>query len=89
MLESLLPLMRFCVLGDLVKHFGHEPFSLELTMDIKVFLNLDNSKDRLTLETFALIFVVWVIGVLVSLLALVAELTVFKRNNSAKEKNLN
>ena len=46
-------------------------------MDPKIFLNLDDSMQKLTLETFSLIFVVWIVGVLTSLIALAAEITVF------------
>ena len=48
-------------------------------MDPKIFLNLDDSMQKLTLETFSLIFVVWIVGVLTSLIVLAAEITVFNR----------
>jgi hypothetical protein len=54
-------------------------------MDSKIFRNLDDSKEKLSLETFSLIFVVWIVGVLTSMLVLAAELLTFKRKVGAKK----
>jgi hypothetical protein len=67
-------------------HFAHHPIPLELTMDENIFFLVDDSKAKLTLEPFILIFVVLVVGVGLGLIALLAEMIFFKRGEEKKTK---
>jgi hypothetical protein len=65
--------------GGLIDHFAHQPLFLELTMDYDVFTVIDDSKDKLTLETFVVIFIVWLVGIISGLSCLLVELFCFKQ----------
>ncbi len=55
-------------------------------MDENIFFLVDDSKAKLTLEPFILIFVVLVVGVGLGLIALLAEMIFFKRGEEKKTK---
>ena len=66
--------------GGLIYHFGHEPFFLELTMDNSLFTTVDESKDKLSLETFVVIFIVWIVGILLAIISHLVEVCYYKRS---------
>jgi hypothetical protein len=68
--------------GGLIYHYWHEPLYLDLTIDPSVFTYVDDSKEKLSLETFLLIFIVWAVGMGIGILSLLAEIINFwfKRN---------
>ena len=66
--------------GGLIKHYWDDPLYLEQTMSVKTFTFYDDSKDKLTLDTFFLTFVFLGSGMVLSLLALLVEILVFKYN---------
>jgi hypothetical protein len=67
------------MLGGLLYHFAHEPMFLELTMDDDVFYKLDDSKELLTMETFSLIFIIWLAGMGLGFVAMLAEIYFYKK----------
>ena len=72
--------------GGLIQHFWNDPLYLEQTLDLNLFTFYDNSKDKLTMITFALIFAVWGIGAALSLICLATENIVFKYKAAKKRK---
>ncbi len=67
------------ITGGLIQHFYHDPIPLELMMDYLIFTFVDNSNEKLTLETFTVIFIFLAIGLAISLIALCVERRVHKR----------
>ena len=65
--------------GGWIQHFWNDPLFIEQTLPEETFTSYDSSKDKLTLEVFSLIFIVWGIGMLAALLALAVERVAFKR----------
>ncbi len=65
--------------GGLIYHFFHEPIPLEITMDYLVFTFVDDSEEKLSIETFMVIFVFLSVGYVIGLLALLAEIWAFRR----------
>ena len=59
--------------GGLIDHYWNDPLYLEQTMPMQLFTFYDSSKDKLTVKTFFLIFVLWLIGAFLSLMCLLAE----------------
>jgi hypothetical protein len=47
-------------------------------MDDDVFYKLDDSKELLTMETFALIFIIWLAGMGLGFVAMLAEIYFYK-----------
>ena len=66
--------------GGLIDHFFNEPIPLEMTMDPKIFTYVDDSKEKLTLETFFLIFIIWGVGMGLGLVSLASEKIFFERD---------
>ena len=64
--------------GGLIQHYWNDPLYLEQTMSMDTFTFYDNSKDKLTLETFFLIFVFLAFGMVLSLVTLLVEILVYK-----------
>ena len=65
--------------GGWIQHFWNDPLFIEQTLPEETITSYDSSKDKLTLEVFSLIFIVWGIGMLAALLALAVERVAFKR----------
>jgi len=59
---------------------------MKLTVDRKLFTTVDNSKDKLTTDTFFLLFLIWAFGMVVSMVAIAVEVVIFKRNSKTKVK---
>ena len=72
--------------GGMILHFWNDPLYLEQTMSLETFTYYDNSRDKLTFETFFLIFVFLACGMALSLIALIVEKLVhrFKARKAAK-----
>ena len=68
--------------GGLISHYYSDPLYLEQTMDVSVFTFHDNSKDKLTMEQFLLIFLVLGFGMALALLALFLEIIVYREIRS-------
>ena len=68
--------------GGLIDHYWNDPLYLEQTMPMELFTFYDNSKDKLTVKTFFLIFVLWLIGAFLSLLCLLAENLYYNRKRA-------
>ena len=66
--------------AGLIKHYWNDPLFLEQTLSVETFTFYDDSKDKLTLDTFFLTFVFLGSGMVLSLLALLVEILVFKYN---------
>jgi hypothetical protein len=66
-------------LGGLIQHYWNDPLYLEQTMSLGIFTFYDDSKEKLTIETFFLIFTFWGIGMTLALSSLLAEMAVFKK----------
>ena len=67
--------------AGLIKHYWNDPLFLEQTLSVETFTFYDDSKDKLTLDTFFLTFVFLGSGMVLSLLALLVEILVFKYNS--------
>ena len=64
--------------GDLIYHYARLPLYLEQTLDQEMFTFYDNSKDKLSLENLFLIFVTLLFGMVLSAVALLAEILHFR-----------
>ena len=65
--------------GGLIHHFYHDPIPLEMTMEYTIFTFIDDSLEKLTLETFTVIFIFLSIGLAFGLIGLLVEKRVHKR----------
>ena len=72
--------------AGLIQHFWNDPLYLEQTMNLDLFTFYDNSKDKLTMTTFALIFAIWGIGAALSLICLAIEIVVYRHEAAKKRK---
>jgi hypothetical protein len=70
--------------GGLIKYYWDKPLPLQLTLDHKLFTTVDNSNDKLTTDTFFLLFLIWAFGMVLSLVALAVEIMIFKRSMKSK-----
>ena len=64
--------------GDLINHFWSDPLYLEQTLDLGVFTFYDDSMDKLTMDTYFFIFIIWGFGMAMAFLAFAVEIIVFK-----------
>ena len=64
--------------GGLILHYWYDPLDLEQMMSMDTFTYHDNSKDKLTLETFFLTFVLLAFGMVLSLCTLLVEVLVYR-----------
>ena len=64
--------------GGLILLYWYDPLALEQMMSMETFTYYDNSKDKLTLETFFLIFVFLAFGMVLSLCTLLVEVLVYR-----------
>ena len=64
--------------GGLILHYWYDPLALEQMMSMETFTYYDNSKDKLTLETFFLTFVFLAFGMVLSLCTLLVEVLVYR-----------
>ena len=64
--------------GDLINHFWSDPLYLEQTLDLDVFTFYDDSMDKLTMDTYFFIFIIWGFGMAMAFLAFAVEIIVFK-----------
>ncbi len=64
--------------GGLIKYFWDNPLPLELTFDDTIFTHVDDSQEKLTTDTFFLLFLIWAFGMILSLIGLAIEILVFK-----------
>ncbi len=74
--------------GGLIKYYWDKPLPLQLTLDHKLFTTVDNSNDKLTTDTFFLLFLIWAFGMVLSLFALAVEIMIFKRTMKSKVNNI-
>ena len=65
-------------------HFFHEPIPLEITMDYKVFTFVDDSEEKLTVETFMVLFIFLFVGLVSGLIALLVEKWVYKKEEEKR-----
>ncbi len=65
--------------GGLIHHFQHDPIQLEITMDYSIFDVVDDSEEKLTMETFMVLFIYWLVGIPIALSTLWLERHVYKR----------
>ena len=72
--------------AGLIQHFWNDPLYLEQTMNLDLFTFYDNSKDKLTMTTFALIFAIYGIGAALSLICLAIENVVYRHETAKKLK---
>jgi hypothetical protein len=70
--------------GGFITKFFRDPLPLELTLDYLIFTFVDDSQEKLTTETFMLLFVFLLVGFLLSFVALFIEIWVFKRRRQAR-----
>ncbi len=73
--------------GGLIKYYWDNPLPLQLTFDDKIFTNVDNSQDKLTTDTFFLLFLIWAFGMVLSFVAIAFEILFFKRNIKDQKKS--
>jgi len=64
--------------GGLINHLWNDPLYLEQTMDLDVFTFYDDSMDKLTIETYFFIFMLWGFGIVLALVAFSVEVIMFK-----------
>ena len=64
--------------GGLIQHYWNDPLYLEQTMSMDTFTYYDDSKDKLTLETFFLISIFLACGMVLSLIVFMVEWLVFR-----------
>ena len=64
--------------GGLITHYYSDPMYLEQTMDVSIFTFHDNSKEKLTMEQFLLIFLFLVFGMALAILALLFEILIYR-----------
>ena len=62
----------------LIQHYWKDPLYLEQTMSMETFTYYDDSKDKLTLDTFFLTFVFLGSGMVLALLCLIGEILVHR-----------
>ena len=62
----------------LIQHYWNDPLYLEQTMSMDTFTYYDDSKDKLTLDTFFLTFVFLGSGMVLALLCLIGEILVHR-----------
>ena len=74
--------------GGLIKYYWDDPLSLEFTLDDKLFNYVDDSQDKLTPDTFFLLFLIWAFGMVLSFFAISIEILYFRRNMKHKVKIL-
>ena len=67
-------------IGGLLYHFQHDPIPLEITFPYIVFTFVDDSEEKLSMETFMVLFIFLFVGLVTGLIALLAELWVYKKN---------
>ena len=72
--------------GGLIKYYWDKPLPLQLTLDHKLFITVDNSSDKLTTDTFFLLFLIWAFGMVLSFVAIGFEILIFKRTMKSKVK---
>ena len=72
--------------GGLIKYYWDKPLPLQLTLDQKLFTTVDNSSDKLSTDTFFLLFLIWAFGMVLSFVAIGIEILIFKRNMKSKAK---
>ena len=68
--------------GGLITHYMNDPLNLEQVIPLEVFTFYDDSKDKLTMETFTLLFIYLAFGMVLALLALIVEIIVYRRHMS-------
>ena len=68
--------------AGLITHYMNDPLYLENFMPEEIFTFYDDSKDKLTMETFTLLFIYLAVGMLLALMALIAEVIVYWRKKS-------
>ena len=71
-------------IGGFFYHFYHDPLPLEFTMDPAIFIFTDDSKEKISVTTLFLIFVIWVGGMAFGLLIFAIEVLTVE----AKKVNL-
>jgi hypothetical protein len=54
------------ILGGLLEHFTRSPLPLEFTMDPQIFIFNDDSNEKISMENMLLIFLIWFIGILLT-----------------------
>ena len=59
--------------AGLIYHYWNGPLYLEQTMPVDLFTFYDDSKDKLTMETYMLIFAIWGYGMVLALAVMVVE----------------
>ena len=64
--------------GGLIKHYWNDPLYLEQTLSVETFTFYDNSKDKLTFDTFFLIFIFLGFGMTAALLSLFVEILAYR-----------
>jgi hypothetical protein len=74
--------------GGLIKYYWEEPLPLEMTLDDKVFTFVDDSQDKLTTDTFFLLFLFWAFGMLMAFVAITVEIIVFKSKMRNQKKKI-
>ena len=70
--------------GGLIFHFSHEPLPLELTMKSQIFEEVDDSKEKLSLDTLMLIFIIWFFGMVTGVVVLWIEVIVYNNHINSK-----
>ena len=70
--------------GGLIYHFCHDPIPLEITMDYLVFTFVDDSDEKLTMETFMVLFIFLTFGNLTGLIALCVEIWDYRKKEKAR-----
>jgi hypothetical protein len=65
--------------GGLIYHYSHDPIQLEITMDYSIFDVVDDSEEKLTMETFMVLFIFLLVGIPIAFIALLIEKHVYKR----------
>ena len=70
--------------GGLLYHFYHEPIPLEITMDYSVFTFVDDSEEKLSMETFLILFIFLLCGLMIAPLVLLWEIWVYRKKEMGK-----
>ena len=74
--------------GGLIKYYWDKPLPLQLTLNQKLFTTVDNSSDKLTTDTFFLLFLIWAFGMVLSFVAIGFEILICKQNMKSKVKTI-
>ena len=76
----------YCFLGGLIFHYFHNPVPLEMTMDYLIFTYVDDSNEKLTIETFLVLFIFLAVGLTMGIIVLFLEICVHKWIEKKKER---